>query len=81
MKRLEILEKTKEYFNQELRETRELLEKKPDWLTDKDKFLDNTIHRCLGAATLVQKLGVDFEEVDPYYNETRRAIERMREQS
>ena len=77
MKRLEIIEAVKKFFDSEVEETKSLLESKPDWLTDPDRMIINTIHECLGVAQFVQVLNISYEEVDPYYNEVRRELKKL----
>ena len=77
MKRLEIIEATKKFFDSELEEAKSLLADRPDWLTDPDKMITNTIHECLGVGQFVQVLNISFEEIDPYYNEVRRELEKL----
>ena len=77
MKRLEIIEAVKKFFDAELEETQFILEKKPDWLTDPKRMIENTIRECLGVGQFVQVLNISFEEIDPYYNEVRRELEKL----
>ena len=77
MKRLEIIKAVKKFFDSELEEAKSVLAYNPDWLTDPDRMIINTIHECLGVAQFVQVLNISYEEVDPYYNEVRRELEKL----
>lgn len=79
MKRLEIIEAVKKFFDAELEEAQSILEQKPDWLTDPKRMIDNTIHECLGVAQFVQVLNICFEEIDPYYYEVRKELEKLKD--
>jgi hypothetical protein len=78
MERLEIIEATKKFFDAELEEVKSILEYKPDWLTDPDRMIDNTIHECLGVAQFVQVLDVSYQEVDPYFTEVRKELKKLK---
>ena len=70
-----MLEKLKEYFEMEYKETKELLEKKPSWCQPKE-VVSNSIQRCLGVAQFVQSVGVKYEDLD-CYEEIREKLENL----
>ena len=73
-----MLDKAIKYFQKEYEEIEKDISKlEPYWTTYKQKIIENTIHRCLGVALFVQEMGVEFEDVNPYYEEIREKLEKL----
>ncbi len=74
----QILVKIKEYFAQELKSTNRAIENKWDWfMADKDKYIVQTAHSCLGIVMFAQTLGVAYEDVAPLYDEYREKFKEL----
>lgn len=70
-----MLEKVREYYEMEYRDTVRALEK--SWVTDKKMAVWYAIQRCLGVAQFVQIAGVSFEEIDALYDEFKEKLENL----
>ena len=60
----------KAYFEKEYNLAKDILERKPAWLSSPAEVVQNTIQRCLGVATFAQSF-VDFSTVEELYEPTR----------
>lgn len=69
-----MLEKTIKFFEKEYNATKEYLERGPKVSTAKE-VVHATIHSCLGVSMFVQECGVEFKDINPYYEET---LEKLR---
>ena len=54
------------FFEQEYKETVDLLERKPNWLGSRKEVVFNSLQRCLGVAQFVQTIGVSYSDVNIY---------------
>lgn len=73
-----IEEKMKEFFEREYQETKDIIERNPWWLKDKNKMIDETIHSCLGIAQFVQLCGVPYEHLG-IYDEIKAKLEALKD--
>lgn len=71
----EMLEKIREYYEMEYRDTARSIEK--SWCTDKKMAVWYAIQRCLGVAQFVQIAGVSFEEIETLYDEIKEKLEKL----
>lgn len=70
-----MLEKIREYYEMEYRDTARSIEK--SWCTDKKMAVWYAIQRCLGVAQFVQIAGVSFEEIETLYDEIKEKLEKL----
>ena len=76
-----MLEKVKEFFEQEYKDTERLLTRKdrPFWAEPKE-CVDKAIQRCLGVAQFVQYCDVKYEDLG-CYEEIRERFEKLLEET
>lgn len=76
-----MLEKVKEFFEQEYKDTERLLtrEDRPFWAEPKE-CVDKAIQRCLGVAQFVQYCDVKYEDLG-CYEEIRERFEKLLEET
>lgn len=76
-----MLEKVKEFFEQEYKDTERLLirEDRPFWAEPKE-CVDKAIQRCLGVAQFVQHCDVKYEDLG-CYEEIRERFEKLLEET
>lgn len=60
-----MLEKVKEFYEQEYQDAKNIIERKPNWCVPQE-VINNSIQRCLGVAQFVQTVGVKYEDLDIY---------------
>ena len=61
----EILEKVKQYFENEYNDVLKLMDRKPSWFNLKES-VNNAVCRCLGVAMFVQELGIKYDDLHCY---------------
>lgn len=69
-----MLKEFKEYLEKEYKDAVIIVERPPWWCSTRKELvemLSNTIQRCLGAAQLIEYLGVAFEECNELYENLR----------
>lgn len=69
-----MLQKAIEFLEKEYTSTKEYLDRGAN-VCAPTEVVYATIHSCLGVTMFVQTLGVEFEEIGPYYEET---LEKLR---
>ena len=62
----EILEKVENFLQSEYEETKDLLERKPSWVSSEKEVVFNSLQRCLGVTQFVQCLDVPYENLNIY---------------
>ena len=73
-----MLDKVIKFFEKEYEEIEKDISKlEPYWTTYKQKIVENTIHRCLGVAFFAQEISIEFEDVNPHYEEVREKLEKL----
>lgn len=72
----EILERVENFFQSEYEETKNLLERKPYWISSEKEVVFNSIQRCLGVTQFVQCLNVPYESLN-IYDEYREKLEKL----
>lgn len=73
-----MLDKVIKFFEKEYEEIEKDISKlEPYWTIYKQKIVENTIHRCLGVAFFAQEIGIEFEDVNPHYEEVREKLEKL----
>lgn len=73
-----MLDKVIKFFEKEYEEIEKDISKlEPYWTAYKQKIVENTIHRCLGVAFFAQEIGLEFEDVNPHYEEIRKKLEKL----
>lgn len=72
----DILEKVEHFFQSEYEETKNLLERKPYWISSEKEVVFNSIQRCLGVTQFVQCLNVPYENLN-IYDEYREKLEKL----
>ena len=77
MTNTELLEKFKDYLEDEYRSEVNILtrNKLPWWFNDPNESKHYTLQRALGACQFIQHLGVPFEEVNEVYETFKKAVE------
>lgn len=67
-------------YKEEVNTLKWLFERRPDWFNPNES-IDKAIQRCLGIAQFVQMCpnALKYEEIEPLFEETRRAFESFRE--
>lgn len=67
-------------YKEEINTLKWLFERRPDWFNPAES-IDKAIQRCLGIAQFVQMCpnALKYEEIEPLFEETRRALENFRE--
>lgn len=67
-------------YKEEVNTLKWLFERRPDWFNPVES-IDKAIQRCLGIAQFVQMCpnALKYEEIEPLFEETRRALESFRE--
>jgi hypothetical protein len=75
-----MLEKVKEYFENEYKQAEELLTRKdrPFWAKPK-QVCENALVRCLGVTMFVQSVGVSYSDVSVLYDELKEKLEKLKE--
>ena len=71
-----MLEKVKEYFESEYRDTVRGIERNYVWTTPQ-KLVDRAIVNCLAVAQFSQTIGVTFAEVNALYDEYKEKLENL----
>ena len=75
-----MLEKVKEYFENEYKQAEEILTRKdrPFWAKPK-QICENTLIRYLGVVMFVQSVGVSYSDVSDLYDEFEKKLKRLKE--
>ena len=66
------------YFEKEYKLAKDILERKPAWLSSPAEVVQNTTQRCLGVATFAQSY-VDFNTIEELYEPTRIKLQQLLE--
>ena len=78
MKKEQILNEVKKYFEQELESATNFINYPPTWeCMPKGELIKAHLQRCLGVCQFVQHLGVPFAEISVIYDETREKFENL----
>ena len=62
----DVLEKVENFFKTEYEDTKNLLERKPSWVSSEKEVVFNSLQRCLGVTQFVQCLDVPYENLNIY---------------
>lgn len=77
MFREKMIKTIKEYYDDEIKDFATIDKYCKQYKSDKETHRKATIQRGLGVAFFVQKLGLDYEIVNEYYNNFKDTIDKM----
>lgn len=71
-----MLEKIKEYFETEYKDTVNSIGAHYRWI-EPSKIISQTLDRCFGVAMFAQTIGVKYEDIAILYNEYKEKLEKL----